>query len=117
MNNRICTEIFLAVLLVLSCGQGLAMDGKGGLARLDCPGLYRLATQLEGQAQYRQSIVFNDKSRLIATTIGTVVSVGYYWLGAELAYSYYEDFAKLNRRRQLDLVRGQLARQYCFQKF
>lgn len=113
--------IVLTTLLVLSSifpvTAVLATERAESLEQLDCAALYQLASALETAAQEKQSIVFNGKSRLLATAIGTVTNVGFAFFAADIGWGYYEDYRNLGGGQQMDMVRQQMAQKYCFQKF
>ena len=107
---------FMIGMLLISSSSLSVASGETMLADLDCAQLYHLATTLEPQTRRQKSIIFNEKSRLIAAVIGTVENAGVALFGVDLAWSYYEDWRRLGKSRQLELTRRQMAGKFCFEK-
>ena len=81
-----------------------------------CAELYQLASSLEPGTQRFRSPLFNEKTNVLATAIGSVTNIGYYYFGFSITRDYYEDYRNHQRLQELDQVRRQMASQYCFIK-
>ncbi len=112
---KIIYKFMVGMLLISSTSLAGAKEEKM-LEGLDCAQLYHLAVHLEPQSRRQQSIIFNEKSRLIATAIGTVENAGFALFGVDLAWTYYDDWRRLRKSSQLELVRHQMAGKFCFEK-
>ena len=84
---------------------------------LSCNELYVMASQLEPKSQRFRSPLFNEKTHVIATAIGSVTTIGYYYFGFSVAKEYYEDYRSHQHLQELDRLRQHMAQNYCFQKF
>ncbi len=110
--------IFSSFMLMLpSLAVLAAAEDNNSFNQLSCAQLYKMASRLESDTQRYRSPIFNEKTDLIATAIGTVTTVGYYYFGFSAVREYLEDYRVDQYRRQLDEVRYHMAQQYCFQKF
>jgi hypothetical protein len=109
----------LRLILLLGLSQGVSAESEEGMdyARLSCNELYLLASQVEPKTQRHRSPLFNEKTDVIATAIGSVTTVGYYYFGFSTAREYFEDYRSHHHRMDLDRIRQHMAQQYCFQKF
>ena len=113
-TRNLCLNLLLISVLtpfsVSNAAENISLDS------LDCAQLYQIASQLEPQGQRQRSIIFNDRSRLVAAAIGTVDNAGFALFGIDLAWVYYDDWRRLSKNRQLDLVRRQMAGRFCFER-
>ena len=73
-----------------------------------------MASQLEPKSQRFRSPLFNEKTHVIATAIGSVTTIGYYNFGFQSAY---EDYRSHQHLQELDRLRQLRAQKYCFEKF
>ena len=81
-----------------------------------CHDLYKLATAMEPATQNFRSPLFNEKTSALATAIGTVTNIGYYYFGFSLGREYFIDYRRHQSHQNLEAVRRQMAAQYCFIK-
>ena len=117
MKNILQTLPCILLLLSMASVSGRAFAAEPtNLDSLDCKQLYQLASLLEPQSQRYESVIFNNKSRLITTAIGTVDNAAFSLFGVDLAWSYYEEIRRLGKGKQLDLVRQQMSSKFCFER-
>jgi len=109
-------KITFALLLWTGAGHG-APAGSPDDADLACAELYVMAAQLEAGTRRWRSPLFNEKTNVIATAIGSVTTAGYYYFGIAAGRGYYRDYRLHRRLPRLDEVRRQLAQNHCFRKF
>ncbi len=116
--NMLKNCILLAALCVPGFFQPVWAETPPGTTfqELSCNELYVLASQIEPGTQRRRSPLFNEKTRVIAVGIGSVITYGYYYLGFSTAKDYFEDYRAHQRLEDLDKVRQHMAAKYCFQK-
>jgi len=109
----------LPALLLLIFSQGMLAEEVNTMdhSQLSCNELYVLASHLEPNTQRYRSTLFNEKTDVIATAIGTVIQVGYYYFGFSTALEYFENFRANQSLKELNIIRQYMAQQYCFQKF
>ena len=105
----------LAVLLLFSLPASLLCAQQSQPA-YTCAELYQLASSLEPGTQRFRSPLFNERTNVLATAIGSVTNIGYYYFGFSITRDYYEDYRSHQRLQELDQVRRQMASQYCFIK-
>lgn len=117
MNKNLA--LLISVLLMTTFGPYLAAEDEEAMdyASLTCHQLYTLASQLEPGTQHRRSPLFNTKTGTIATAIGSVTNIGYYYFGLVAGRGYYEDYRTQQNLYKLDEIRHYMAQNYCFQKF
>jgi len=109
----------LILLLLLTFSQGISAEAEDSMdyARLSCNELYMLASHVEPKTQRHRSPLFNEKTDVIATAIGSVFTVGYLYFGYSTGREYFEDYRRHHHRMDMDRIRQTMAQQYCFQKF
>jgi len=109
----------MAGLLCPGLSQSTRADAPLTMAygELSCNELYGMASQLEPKSQRFRSPLFNEKTHVIATSIGSVTTIGYYYFGFSVSREYYEDYRSLQHLQELGRLRQLRAQKYCFQKF
>jgi len=112
MNEVVTVCVSTLLLASMSVDAGEQPD----YARLSCNELYVLASELEPGTQRFRSPLFNTKTDVIATAVGSVTNIGYYYFGFSTGREYFEDYRRNERRHELDRIRANMAQQYCFQK-
>ncbi len=108
--TAVCVSSLLLASLSVDAGE------RPDYARLSCNELYVLATQLEPGTQRLRSPLFNTKTDVIATAIGSVTNIGYYYFGFSTGREYVADYRRHEHLQELDRIRHYMAQQYCFQK-
>lgn len=112
----------LACLITLTLGCIYTVEGFADTEEapdytgLSCAELYRLATSMEPSTQRYRSPLYNEKTDSLATAIGTVTNLGYYYFGFTTVHSYMNEYRLHENLAELDTVRYLMARKFCFQK-
>ncbi len=81
-----------------------------------CHDLYKIASALEPDTQDFRSPLYNEKTSALATAIGTVTNIGYYYFGFSIGREYVNDYRRHATQQDLEEIRRQMAAQYCFMK-
>lgn len=81
-----------------------------------CHDLYNIASALESASQNFRSPLFNEKTSALATAIGSVTNIAYYYFGFSTAREYVNDYRRHTTQQDLEQIRRQMAAQYCFMK-
>ncbi|NKB37531.1 MAG: hypothetical protein GKR93_10230 [Gammaproteobacteria bacterium] len=113
LEKRLITSS--ALLLYLCVTAASAMDNAES-TMASCHELYKLASALEPGSQDYRSPLFNEKTNALATAIGTVTNIGYYYFGFSIGREYVNDYRRHEIQQDLDEIRRQMAAQYCFVK-
>ena len=106
----VCTVLLLNYLPVF------ADEAMPDYSELDCNELYLMASAIEPQTQRIRSPLLNENTDALATAIGSVTNIGYYYFGFTTAHNYYQEYQLHKQLVNLDKLRQLMASRYCFQK-
>ena len=118
MNMKTYLSLTLSAFLLLAVSQNIAAADVEGMdyGQLSCQQLYVIATLLEPQTQDYGSLIFNKKTDVLTSPLGSITTIGYYYFGLSLGQGYYKDYRNHRKRDELDRIRHYMAQKYCFQR-
>jgi len=67
--------------------------------QLSCHQLYAIANLLEPKTQDYGSLIFNKKTDVLTSPLGSITTIGYYYFGLSLRQGYYirkDDYIELS---------------------
>jgi hypothetical protein len=91
MNMKTYLSLTPSGFLLLAVSQNIAAADVEGMdyGQLSCHQLYAIATLLELKTQDYSSLIFNKKTDVLASPLGSITKIGYYYFGLSLRQGYY----------------------------
>ncbi len=109
-------KAIVCAIFLFNCPPLFADEALPDFSGLSCNELYVMASTIEPQTQRIRSPLLNENTNALATAIGSVTNIGYYYFGFSTAHSYYQEYQLHKQLVVLDTLRQMMASRYCFQK-